>query len=186
MAGAEVHSAPTKSFVRANDKATSADDYRFLPKPRAAFSLDNVRNLMVVRDPEAAIDVLDRLMASFGGCTKIKNLFELEAPERHARFDLLSLMVTVPFDTGLTYGQLAERGNAGSWESYATRPVGMIPARWTAGVARAVENLSSPELGSLPAIMHCEIQIMCGSQDAPRRVLGTATAAHDSAEVIHV
>lgn len=59
------------------------------------------------------------LCDAFGGAAKCKNLFALSEGERASRFHLSALMLTLPFNTGLTFGELArDPAVQRAWDEY--------------------------------------------------------------------
>ena len=68
------------------------------------------------------------------GVAKVKNLFALPEAEQKKRFNLLSLMVTVVFDAGVTFQELAAQpGVKAMWDTYCAQcPDASEPAeRWS-------------------------------------------------------
>ena len=126
----------SKAFTRTWTKV--GGDYCAHPSPRAAYNVDVCRGILAPDTPEALLEVYAEVVNHFGGdahrgIAKLKNLFDLEPEERAERFHLLSVMVTVVHDTGLTFEQLCQMdGTAALWSEYCTQcPDATQPAeRW--------------------------------------------------------
>ena len=156
------HAAPPKGFERANNKMTSPADYRFHAQPRCLYNVDVVRNMVSAATPAQAKQVLAALCREFGGYAKIKNLFALSNAEQEDRFHLLSIMVTVCFDAGRTYRDIASDPRVQKkWAAYAENGAGSEPReRWRRHTARAVAFLSSEHMASTPVRILGETQIL--------------------------
>lgn len=94
--------APPKNFVRANNKKDA--DYRYHEHPRTGYSIDTIRNLCVCPLGET-VAFFEELVKEFGGAVKVKVLYSLPDGERAGRFHLGSVMLTVVYEPGTTYGR---------------------------------------------------------------------------------
>ena len=155
-----VMSVAPKSFIRAKNKSISKEDYRDKPKPRSANCVDTVRNLVCAQTPEMIKLVVGALCEEFGGAAKCKNLFALSAVERGQRFHLSSLMLTLPFNTGVTFGELArDPAVRQAWDEYEARSE-RPHARWSEHCRAARAYLETKELSTMQAGLYCEVQVM--------------------------
>lgn len=102
------------------------------------------------------------LCRTFGGCVKLKNLFDLPEEERANRYHLLSIMATVLVTTGVTYGELVQDPAVQkAWAAHRSSPDPIEPlTRWHKIVDGAIEYLSSPELRDVEVKMLGEVQLM--------------------------
>ena len=68
-------------------------------------------------------------------------------------------MVTVVFDSGVTYGDLCSRADVQTkWDEYEAHPKGQPPERWFRDVARARGYLGSLRMAAVPAKVLSEVQ----------------------------
>jgi len=154
--------APPKSFSRCHNKSHSPTDYRFNAKPRSVYNIDVARNLVSANDPAKVKALLKSLSDEFGGYAKKKNLFAHSAEDRESRYHLLSIMVTVCHDAGMTFGEMAiNKDVAEKWKNYTENGAGGEPQeRWLRLTARAKEFLMSAHLKDEPVRLLCETQIL--------------------------
>ena len=156
-----VRSALHKSFVRARNKMDSKDDHRHRLKPRPAFNIDLIRNLVMAMTPEMSKAFYTALLRRFGGAAKVNNLYALPEDERAARFNLVSLMVTVVFDPGMTYGELCQLPETQRiWDEYTGTPRGETEDWWRNLCGAARRCLESPAMASQPVLVLGEVQIL--------------------------
>lgn len=158
----EILHAPVKQPGRMIGKLTSIADHRYEQKPRPALNIDIVRRLVVVKDAEEAKAAIHAVSEKFGGISFLKCLPDLVGTASALeRYNVLPLMLTIPVaPAGVTVGSLFE--SASTQDAWAHRrnnhPAGVHIEQWHADHARAVAILKT--CGSVPVIMHCEIQLM--------------------------
>ena len=150
---------PVKTFLRPLQKAET--DYADKPRPRVAHNLDVLRCLVAARNVRRLLQFLAMMRAKFGALPKWKNLFGLGADARAQRFHLVSVMLTVEFDAGVTYGELAKSPEAQTaWDAYCAAPQGEPAERWNRDTAAARQVLGGKKLAKLPVKMLAEIQVL--------------------------
>ena len=151
-----------KAFSRANNKSNS--DYYFRSSPKGGHNLDVIRCMLVPDSTHEMMQLLQDLTTYFGdGIAKLKNLFALDGQKRAERFGLLSLMVTVVFETGLTYRELSEQAHTrGMWDAYCQEcPDGSEPKeRWVRLSTQARDYLEGDGLADTEVVMFAEVQIL--------------------------
>ena len=125
--------------------------------------------LLLITPPQVTVDtvadmkrLIEALCDDFGGAAKIKNLFSLPDEAKAGRFHLLSVMLTVPLDSGLTFGGMAtDPATQGAWQDYIDHPAGGEPrGRWQALATRARDHLASAEVADAPVMILGEVQIL--------------------------
>jgi hypothetical protein len=146
-----VQTVAPKSFTRAQNKSVSKVDYRDKPKPRSAYCVDTVRNMVVVPDVAALKEFVDAVCTAFGGAVRCKNIMTMSEADRAERFHLCPLMLTVPYNTGMTFAELASMDvTKGIWDQY--RADSEAPhERWDRMTVDARKYLESKELSQLTA-----------------------------------
>ena len=157
-----LHRAPPKTFMRMLNKALSTEDYREKVSPRSRFNCDVVRLMLGCRSVQDMKCIVATLARKFGGCAKFKNLFALDEEERDGRYNLLSVMLTVPFRSAATYqGMCANGAVQEKWTTYRSAVLSnMARERWEAGVDRARSLLQHPGIGGETVSMLCEVQVL--------------------------
>jgi hypothetical protein len=155
-----VQAVSPKSFTRTFNKSQSKLDYRDKPKPRSAYCVDTVRNLVVVPDIATMKEFVDAVCLAFGGAIRCKNVIALPEGDRAERFHLCPLMLTLPYNSGMTFGELSSLdATKRIWDRYAadSEPP---HERWHRMVGAARAYLEGKELSHLEAGMYCEVQVM--------------------------
>ena len=112
--------------------------------------------------PEELLALSRAIATAYGGTVRLKNLFSSTADERKERFHLLSLMMTVVIDVGVTLGELMVQPDVRDvLDAYVrARDPSVPPHRWAETIARARLMLESGELSALPARLLVEVQVM--------------------------
>jgi hypothetical protein len=168
-AGTATHgAAPPKAAARVKTKA--AADYRDRDPPVSANNVDVVRCLVTADTPTELLAVGRRLAQAFtGGVVRLKNLFAASVAERTERFHLLPLMLTVVVDGDGDDGAdhtafrqlLIDPHTSVPVGAYATvRDPGVPPSRWALTTAAARAMLASESVGSRPAQILGELQLV--------------------------
>ena len=107
------------------------------------------------------LGVMAALLKRFGSFAKFKNMMST-SPQAAAAFHHLRLMmVSVQYDTGMTFGELCKDEQAQTrWEEYRQQPPATtVPGgRWCRQVETALGWIHSPELTDRKVIMLCEVQ----------------------------
>ena len=156
-----VRAAPHKTYIRALNKMTSKDDHRYLPEPRPAYNIDFIRDLVMCLTPEKCKVFYEALLQRFGGAGKVKNLYALPEADRTARFNLLSLMVSLVFDANTTYRDLCRLPQTKRiWDEHTGTPRGEPAGRWTKMCDVAQRYLESPHMADRPVLIIAEVQIL--------------------------
>ena len=151
--------AAPKTFSRAAHKIVT--DYRYDEKPRCASSIDTIRNRVVLDNAAELLDFYSALVEEFDGVAKMKNHFVLGRQERRGRFNLVSLVATVLFDTGLTFGELVNQTSTQTiWDAYCSRPDGQPLERWKRHTLRARTFLESPHVALQKVVALGEVQLL--------------------------
>ena len=167
-----VRSAVYKSYVRARNKMWSHADHRGLSKPRPKHNVDIIRNLVMAMTPDMCKAFYRALLERFGGAAKVKNLYALSENERAERFNLVSLMVTLVFDPGMTFGELCQQPETrAAWDAFIAKPQGEPTFRWAkmCGVAR--RYIESSEMACRPVLVFGEVQILLSAVAEVRHVM---------------
>ena len=114
-------------------------------------------------DPQKVKDLLKALSEAHGGYAKMKNLFSLTAPDREERYNLLSIMMTVCFDAGFTFGEMImDQEVSKKWKTYIEQGAGGEPQeRWKRLTSRAKKFLMSPHLKDQPVRRVCVRVYVC-------------------------
>ena len=153
--------APPKSYPRMKAKMLSGADHRYRQAPRGGNNADVIRNLVACPTVEDQINAMMAVSDMCGGVVKIKNLFDLDESDRAQRHHLLSTMIIVMFDAGITYGDLAaDPASQALWDAYAEAPAGEPKERWARMTAKARGYLSSPEMRHVQVNIMGEIQFL--------------------------
>jgi len=148
----------SKTFTGPPSKAS--EDYKKMARPRVACNLDLVRCSVVARDVRSLFRLLKALRHAFGSFPKLNNVFGLNVDERAKRNHMVSLNLTVPFDTGMTYGEMSlDTTIQNEWNMYSTNPQEEPRERWERDVAAARELLITKIHSSKPVKILCEVQI---------------------------
>lgn len=147
-----------KAFSRAANKAIS--DYRYNEAPRCGGNIDTIRNLVVLKDADTLIEFYKALIEEFNGLSQLKNLFTASATEQSKRFHLVSLMATLVFESGITYGELCETEETKqAWNEYCESPDGEPLERWQRHTALARTFLESDEIAEMEVVCLGEVQM---------------------------
>ena len=147
-----------KAFSRAANKAIS--DYRYNDPPRCGGNIDIIRNLVVLKDADELVEFYEALIKEFNGLSQLKNLFTASPTERAKRFHLVSLMATLVFESGITYGALCEMEETQqAWDVYCQAPDGEPLERWQRHTALAREFLSSDAVADVEVVCLGEVQM---------------------------
>lgn len=155
-------SGPVKQFQRPLKKALT--DYAGAAHPRVGCNLDPIRCLVAARDVQSLFRVMRALREAFGAFPKWKNLFAASAEARAARHHLASIMITVPFSLGKTYGDLAaDPAVQAAWDAYCEAPEGVPLERWRRDTAAARAILASKRVANIPAVIYGEVQLLLES-----------------------
>lgn len=155
-------SGPVKQFQRPLKKALT--DYAAAAHPRVGCNLDPIRCLVAARDVQSLFRVMRALRGAFGAFPKWKNLFAASAEAREARHHLASIMITVPFSLGKTYGDLAaDPAVQAAWDAYCEAPEGVPLERWRRDTAAARAILASKRVANIPAVIYGEVQLLLES-----------------------
>lgn len=150
--------AQVKGFARANNKRFA--DYRHFARPRTGYNVDVVRNLCVCV-AERTVPFVKALLKAFGGAAKVKCLYSLPPSERADRFHLVSVMITVVYEPGLTNAQLLGTEEAAALiKAYCAEPKGVPAERWGEHTQQAVELLTTGEAGRAQTKILGEIQVV--------------------------
>jgi ankyrin repeat protein len=165
-----VHNAPIKSFSRMSGKMACSDDHRYEAKPRPGLNIDIVRRLAVTTTAAAARELVRRVTYAVGGASYIKclpDLIEADTTQAKARYHMLPVMVTLPFDAGgRTVADLvALPSSKSSWAKLRANVPGSVhEEQWVRDHDRAAAILSgvsaNPAVLSEPAVTHCEVQVL--------------------------
>ena len=127
---------------------------------RSAFNIDTLRCLVVL-DEDTLWAFFEELSSTFGGVVKLKNLFALPEGERERRHHMLSIMVTLLLEPGITYGQLVgDAAVQATWRTHRAAPDGEPTARWHMIVDRAIAYMERPEMADVPVRLLAEVQIL--------------------------
>ena len=149
-----------KGFVRMRNKL--AADHRYDPKPRPAQNVDINRCLVAVEHWQNMLEVMKALLGEFGPFAKFKNQMSLPVEEAEKFFHLRLMMVSVQYDTGMTFKELCSNPQVQKlWEEYAqmTPPEGTVGGPiWDRQIKAALEWLRSPELADRKVVLMCEVQ----------------------------
>ncbi len=178
-----------KSSVKGNarmvNKMLSAEDHRYVISPRPSLNIDINRNCYDFDTPEQLAGAVGALATEFGGLARVKNGFnacpacrkaasaktipppsECEgwdgcSGKKKMTFWLRNILVSVIYDSGKTFGQLATE-NAARWDAYIDKTPDdpEVPwSRWRAHAIRAVEFLRSEKIKQKPVRLMCEVQM---------------------------
>lgn len=137
----------------------------FMNTPRVCFfeaqNVDINRCLVATEDWKGMLGVMAALLKRFGSFAKFKNMMST-SPQAAAAFHHLRLMmVSVQYDTGMTFGELCKDEQAQTrWEEYRRQPPATtVPGgRWCRQVETALRWIHSPELTDRNVILMCEVQ----------------------------
>eukprot|EP00039_Didymoeca_costata_P029926 m.27083 g.27083 ORF g.27083 m.27083 type:complete len:706 (+) comp7859_c0_seq2:314-2431(+) len=156
-----------KSFVRARNKMYS--DYRYEEKPRTGLNVDVIRNLCVC-EQDKTLGFYSALVEAFDGVAKKKCLYGLTKEEQANRFHLLSLMITVVYDTGMTYKQLLKQsGIKEKIDVYCKNPkVGFPKDRWEEHTANVIKLFTTKACMNERVKILGEVQIVLPKYAAVR------------------
>lgn len=155
-------SGPVKQFPRPWKKALA--DYAKEAQPRVACNLDPIRCLLAARDGQSMFRVMRALRRVFGPFPKWKNLFAMPEDARAQRYHLASIMITVPFELGKTYGELAkDPAVQRMWDRYCETPEGVPRERWQRDAAAARAILASKRMAGIPVKIYGEVQLLLES-----------------------
>ena len=152
-----------KAFTRMLNKAMSSADYYGKASPKAAHNADTCRAMISLPEPEDVGPLIKAACDHFDGAAKWKNLFAASEEERAQRFNLLIVMLTVVFDTGLTFGELCKEPDViQAWDAHAKWcPDGSQPQqRWAKHARQARDILEGQAIATHPVKWLCELQII--------------------------
>ena len=165
LSGHNIQCPEPKAFGRALNKVDS--DYCDLPSPKGGYNVDIIRCLLVPKTAKVAelLTLYQGLVTHFSkdGIAKVKNMFALPADERELRFHLLCLMVTVVFETGVTFKDLGAQDDvAATWDTYCARcpDASETHERWVRHTAMARKYLAHPDIADKQVVVLGEIQLL--------------------------
>eukprot|EP00039_Didymoeca_costata_P003608 m.68656 g.68656 ORF g.68656 m.68656 type:complete len:1122 (-) comp11989_c0_seq1:74-3439(-) len=148
-----------KFFRRAMEAASRV--HRYKQKPKSAYNLDLMRNTVVVPDVSTLHRVYRNLVLEFGGVARVKNEFTESRRDREAKFHLLSLVVTLPCELGMTYKSLSESENVKAlWDKYLMDSECEPHEQWRRHVNEARAYLQSGFLEKEKVVVLGETKIM--------------------------
>ena len=107
------------------------------------------------------LGIMKALLKRFGDFAKFKNQMSLSVAEAAAFHHLRLMMVSVSYDTGMTFADLCKDTEAKKrWSEYQQRtPDSTVPGcRWCRQVETALQWIHSPELADKKVVMLCEVQ----------------------------
>ncbi len=117
--GCAVKTAPIKRDARMRNKALSIDDHRFEPKPRPALNIDINRNCCTFDSKENLAKGAKALEKVFKGFVRVKNMFHFSTSRAKLNFHYRTLMLSVLFEPGITFGDLSKRPDVQKmWNAY--------------------------------------------------------------------
>merc|ERR1719182_977522 len=101
--------------------------------------------------------MMKALLKRFGPFAKFKNQMELSEEEAAEFFNLRLLMVSVQYDTGLTFGDLCSDSQVQQrWVQYAKEiPSTVSDETWHHQVTQARAWLQDPKLKDEPVVLLC-------------------------------
>ena len=107
------------------------------------------------------INIMRALLKRFGDFAKFKNQMSLSVAEAAAFHHLRLMMVSVSYDTGMTFADLCKDDEAKQrWSEYRQHPPdATVPGgRWCRQMETALQWIHSPELANKKVVMLCEVQ----------------------------
>jgi hypothetical protein len=162
-------------------------DYRLLILSFPLFTVLLIAPLFA-DTPGELLTLSGAISRAFGGVVRLKNLFSSSLDERNGRFHLLSLMLTVVIDVGVTLGALMARPSVrDAVDAYVrARDPSVPPHRWAETTARARLMLESGAMSALPARLLVEVQVMLTSDADVRRKMHEVYKAYraESAQML--
>lgn len=149
-----------KGYPRMHNKMLSGPDHRYAPKPRPAQNVDINRCLVPIVYSHNMIGMMKALLKRFGPFAKFKNQMELSEEKAAALFNLRRLMVSLQYNTGLTFGDLCSDPQVQKrWVQYAKDiPPTVSDETWHHQVTQARAWLQDPKLKDEPVVLLCEVQ----------------------------
>eukprot|EP00040_Diaphanoeca_grandis_P031069 m.185090 g.185090 ORF g.185090 m.185090 type:complete len:773 (+) comp32218_c0_seq1:123-2441(+) len=169
----DLRGAPPKKYARAMNKSQS--DYVGRVPPRTGYNIDVIRSLLLLPDAASIITVLHALVKDFNGIAQLKNLYSLPEDERAARFHLLTVMLTVVMDTGMTFGEMSKNPeNRKIWEDFGKKvPTGEPRERWESMCGRALKYLNHTSIADEVVYVFGEVQIILKDDATVRHQMHT-------------
>ena len=105
------------------NKCLSIDDHRFENKPRPALNIDINRNCCTFDSKENLAKGAKALSKVFKGFVRVKNMFAFSKSRAAMNFHYRTLMLSVLFEPGVAYGELAKRPDVKKkWDKYVEAP----------------------------------------------------------------
>jgi len=171
--GCAVKAAPIKRDARMRNKALSIDDHRFENKPRPALNIDINRNCCTFDTKENLAKGAHALSKVFKGFVRVKNMFQFSKSRAAMNFHYRTLMLSVLFEPGITFGELAKRPDVvKKWTRYGEAPPEnpVEPwSRWRRHARAALDHLRSDAIAKKPVRAICETQLLLRPYFAARQ-----------------
>ena len=177
LKSAQLHLVPAKASSRMINKIGSDYwDTKDYPAPRAGYNIDALRCMIVCLTPTELLHVFAALCTAFDpqGAAQVKNLVATGAEDREERFNLLPTMVTLIFDAGLTFQELAQLPETQArWDTYCKESddASQPRERWQRHTQLARAHLSSAALAAQPVKLLVEAQLLLGFQAKIREMM---------------
>ena len=165
--------APSRMINKVGSDYWDTKDY---PAPRAGYNIDVLRCMIVGLTPTELLRVFAALCSAFDpqGAAQVKNLVATDPEDREERFHLLPVMVTLIFDVGLTFQELAQLPETQArWDTYCKESddASQPRERWQRHTQLARAHLSSAALAAQPVKLLVEAQLLLGFQAKIREMM---------------